>query len=173
MNFFACVQRGMKGSLPVCVQRGRGLGHALYGPRSRGDARGAWPLPRRQRPGASAWGRPRIGPAIACPSPLPSDHTSAHARKHRRRGAPTGAPPCPLQGGGGASGRRPHSRSPLHLRGSAVMKPPPSRRRGLNPRAWAGERRYRRYPAATAYDRSVVGVAAAYDRNTLREEQRP
>ena len=43
-------------------------------------------------------GRPRMGPAIACPSPLPSHRTSAHAGTHLRTSAPRGTPPSHVAG---------------------------------------------------------------------------
>ena len=56
---------------------------------------------------------------------------------------------CWLQGGGGACGRRPHSRSPGCGQANASVQASLPVRDSARPRAWAGERRYRRRAAAT------------------------
>ena len=72
----------------AAVQRGSRPGQAFSGPRSRGEDSCGEPLPRQQRLGVSKGWRPRIGPAPACPSRLPS----------HRRGIPAGTPPLPVAG---------------------------------------------------------------------------
>jgi hypothetical protein len=63
--------------------RDRGPGHAFSGPRSRANARRPSPSPRQHRVLAPPPGRPRMGPAPACPNPLPRHH----------QGVPAGMPP--------------------------------------------------------------------------------
>jgi len=55
-----------------------------------------------------------------------------------------------LQGGGGACGRRPHSRHACRRCAWPVFGPPPRVRRSDAPRAWAAERGRRQRPAAAA-----------------------
>ena len=55
-----------------------------------------------------------------------------------------------MQGGGGACGRRPHSRSPRGLHAERVLMPQLHRALRWSTARWAGERRRRRRPTATA-----------------------
>jgi hypothetical protein len=88
-----------------------------------------------------------------------------------------------LQGGGGAPGRRPHSRSPPRRAGTAVMTQMSIMCRDRSPRAWAGERGHRRRPAATTIAERMRSPAAtelhfngsrSHERSTpLRSTLRP
>lgn len=82
--------------------------------------------------------RPRMGPAPAYPSRLPN----------HRGGVPAGAHRAVVQGGGGAYGRRPHSRSPRRVHAARVLMALQRARSPGPPRARAGERGRRRRPAA-------------------------
>ena len=62
-----------------------------------------------------------------------------------------------MQGGGGACGRRPHSRSPRGLHAERVLMPPLHRALRWSTAWWAGERRHRRRPAATAARGAIAG----------------
>ena len=68
--------------------RGRRSGHAFSGPRSQATACRPPPSHRQHRVLAPPPGRPRMGPASACPNPLPRHH----------HGMPAGMPPTPLAG---------------------------------------------------------------------------
>jgi hypothetical protein len=82
---------------------------------------------------------PRMGPAPVPQATCPG--TSG--------GAPRGAAPTIVaQGGGGAPGRRPHSRCPGCRRAWLVLMELDVAGRGGAPRAWAGERGHRQRPAA-------------------------
>jgi hypothetical protein len=141
------------------VQPGRRPVHAFSGPRSRGADCGGSPGCRQRQPSVTPASGPRMGPAPACPSRLPSRHRVARPGSARdgcalRCRGPgrclRDGPPRWLQCGGGARGRRPHSRPADRPCAWSLIRPRSAGRRHGPPRAWAGERGRRQRAAAAA-----------------------
>ncbi len=144
-----------------------------------------WPLRALQAPREGRWPGVR-SPAHARGAPDGVCAAQCHQRQPsaRRARTPLLGPPtvpratCPgnrvarllfachhglQQGGGGAPGRRPHSRCPGSSRAWLVMTQPAVVGLGGAPRAWAGERGRRRRPGA----QSLAGWACAHRRLSL------
>ena len=100
----------------------------------------------------------RDSPRMTSSTPASACHRQGNRewglRSHTRTPCPTtteafvraGHRGC-RQGGGGARGRRPHSRLPWRGHGTPRVDAATVAARGGRPRAWAGERGYRRRPA--------------------------
>lgn len=131
---------------PHRLARGQALRVCALRPTLAGDQRGT------QRAASST-------PPAACPR---QGNREWGLRSHTRTPCPTtteafvraGHRGC-RQGGGGARGRRPHSRLPWRGHGTPRVDAATVAARGGRPRAWAGERGYRRRPATMPVARNA------------------